>query len=99
MWEVKSLKIWPMSRIYAVLMAIMGFILGILYFVLGIASSSLGITNQETEIFTKFGAWGIILLPIFYGVLGLIFGAVGAFLYNLVAKWVGGVEIQFDNKK
>jgi len=32
--------------------------------------------------------------PIFYGVLGFVFGAIGAFLYNLMAKWLGGIEVQ-----
>ena len=99
MWELKRLKVWPMSRIYAVLMAIMGFILGIFYFILGRVSSSLGISSQETELFIKFGAAAIIILPIIYGLLGLVLGALSAFLYNLVARWVGGIEIQFDNKK
>src|SRR5205823_12833352 len=32
--------------------------------------------------------------PIFYGVLGFVFGAIGAFLYNFMAKWLGGIEVQ-----
>src|SRR5439155_455632 len=32
--------------------------------------------------------------PIFYGVLGFVFGAIVAFLYNLMAKWLGGIEVQ-----
>ena len=31
---------------------------------------------------------------VFYGVLGFIFGALGAFLYNLIARWLGGIEMQ-----
>jgi hypothetical protein len=34
----------------------------------------------------------IIAMPVFYIVFGFIFMAIGALLYNLVAKWVGGVE-------
>ena len=40
-----------------------------------------------------FGAAAIIALPIFYGILGFISSLIGAALYNLVAGWVGGVEI------
>jgi hypothetical protein len=32
--------------------------------------------------------------PVFYGVFGFIFGALGAFPYSLMAKWLGGIEVQ-----
>jgi hypothetical protein len=34
----------------------------------------------------------VIFLPIIYAVLGFIGGVIAAFIYNLVAKWTGGVE-------
>ena len=34
----------------------------------------------------------IVAMPVFYVVLGFVFMAIGALIYNLVAKWVGGVE-------
>jgi hypothetical protein len=36
------------------------------------------------------------LFPIFYGVLGFVFGALGAFVYNLIAKWLGGIEVEVE---
>jgi len=41
-----------------------------------------------------FGAGAIIILPIFYGVFSFIMGALYAALYNVAAKWVGGIEIE-----
>jgi hypothetical protein len=43
-----------------------------------------------------FGVGAIIILPIFYGVLGFIFSLIGAALYNAVAGWVGGVEMDLQ---
>lgn len=34
----------------------------------------------------------LILFPILYLVLGFIFTAIGAWVYNLAAGWVGGIE-------
>ena len=34
----------------------------------------------------------IVFLPVIYAVLGFIGGLIMAFVYNLVAKWTGGVE-------
>ena len=38
----------------------------------------------------------VIMIPIMYGVMGFIFGVVGAFFYNIVAGWVGGIEVEVE---
>jgi hypothetical protein len=44
-----------------------------------------------------FGFFLLLLAPIMYGILGFIFGALGALVYNLVAKWTGGVEVEVED--
>lgn len=34
--------------------------------------------------------------PVFYGVIGFVFGAIGAFLYNIVAGMAGGIEFEIE---
>ncbi|HWR15660.1 MAG TPA: hypothetical protein VN577_12585 [Terriglobales bacterium] len=34
--------------------------------------------------------------PFIYGAMGFILGAIGAFVYNLVAGWIGGLELRFE---
>ena len=34
----------------------------------------------------------LIFMPIIYMVFGFIFTIIGAWVYNIVAKWVGGIE-------
>ena len=36
----------------------------------------------------------IVMLPILYGAMGFIGGIIGALIYNLVAKWIGGIEVE-----
>ena len=31
-----------------------------------------------------------------YGLMGVVGGAIGAALYNLVAGWVGGIEVELE---
>jgi hypothetical protein len=38
-----------------------------------------------------------IFAPVFYGVIGFVFGAIGAFLYNIMAKWLGGIEVRLES--
>jgi hypothetical protein len=40
-----------------------------------------------------FGVAAVVVLPIFYGLLGFIMTLIAAALYNLIAGWVGGIEI------
>ena len=39
-----------------------------------------------------------IVFPLLYIFLGFIMGIVSGFVYNLCAKWVGGIEIEFDEQ-
>jgi hypothetical protein len=43
-----------------------------------------------------FGALFAIAMPLMYAVFGVIGGAIGAALYNVVAGWVGGIEVELD---
>lgn len=43
------------------------------------------------------GAVFALAIPVLYGLMGVVAGAIGAALYNLVAGWVGGIEVEFDN--
>jgi len=43
-----------------------------------------------------FGVGAVIVLPIVYGCLGFVGGLIMAPLYNLVAKVVGGIEVELS---
>ena len=45
-----------------------------------------------------FGVGSIILFPILYGVLGLVGGLISALLYNLIARFVGGIELELEQR-
>jgi len=37
-----------------------------------------------------------LFMPVIYGVMGFIFGVIGAAIYNLVARWIGGIEVEVE---
>lgn len=37
-----------------------------------------------------------IFMPVIYGAMGFVFGVIGAALYNLVARWIGGLELEVE---
>ena len=72
-------------------------VLGVLYVLLGVLFLpfiSIAATLAPDE--TGFGTGMALALPLLYGAAGFIFGAIGALLYNLVAGWVGGIEVELD---
>ena len=38
----------------------------------------------------------VIVLPFIYAALGFVFGVISAAIYNLVAKWIGGIEVEVE---
>ena len=43
-----------------------------------------------------FGFALIFIAPLFYGLMGFITGLIGAFVYNLIAKKIGGIEVEVE---
>jgi len=50
-------------------------------------------------IFLGFGAIGLLFVPVIYGAMGFVFGALAALLYNLLAGWLGGLDLTFETKE
>lgn len=38
----------------------------------------------------------MLVFPFLYAAMGFVSGAIGALIYNLVAKWLGGIEIEVE---
>ena len=43
------------------------------------------------------GLFAMILFPVFYGIISFVFGALYAFIYNVAAGFVGGVELELQD--
>jgi hypothetical protein len=74
--------------------------LGLLFGVIVALFSSLGATfaAAQTRVASPLlglfmGVGAIIVLPIFYGIIGFLSALITAWVYNLVASRVGGIEI------
>ena len=87
---LKRVGVLSLAKIETIIAAIFGLLLGIFY---GIFSSFLNSSASTTNNSFVFGWWGVIIFPVLYGLIGFIAGAIGALLYNLISKWVGGVEL------
>ena len=75
--------------------------MGLLYLLLGLLFAPLfllgAMFGPEGSGFA-FGTVFAIAMPVLYAVIGACSGAIGAALYNLVAGWIGGIEVEFETE-
>jgi hypothetical protein len=43
-----------------------------------------------------FGTGFALMLPVVYACMGFIGGVISGFVYNLIAQWVGGIEVEVE---
>jgi hypothetical protein len=89
-------RIGPGSAFKLVVYGLMGLVFGLLFAAVSMLGGSLAPAAEAGMFRMFFGVGAVVFLPIFYGVIGGIFGALGAFIYNLAAGWVGGLEVDIS---
>jgi hypothetical protein len=82
MMRIKSFSILQTSKAVAVLYLLLIAVIGI--------PVGLGVVLARNA---GFGFALILLLPIGYALLGFVITAIACALYNVVARWTGGIEI------
>ena len=101
MATLKRIEPGSAFKVGIVVYAFLGLIVGICMALFSMIAGSLGNLASGGALGARalgfgFGAGAIIIFPILYGVLGGIAGAIGAAVYNLVASWVGGLEVDIS---
>ena len=82
---------FSLAKISGTLYAALGLIFGALFSLVAMAGFAAG--NGNSMFGALFGVGAIILFPIFYGCIGFVASLIGAWLYNVLAGMVGGVEL------
>jgi len=94
---LKRIDVLSAAKIGGILYAVLGLFFGGVMSLFGLLGASLaGSEGGEAWMGLIFGVGAIITLPIFYGVLGVVFSALSALLYNVIAGLVGGLEIDLQ---
>ena len=98
-------RVNPMScaKVMGVIYAALGLLVGLGFSLLGfLIGSQAGSVGDEmpfggAALGAMFGVGAIVVMPIMYGIMGVIGGALGALIYNVAAGAIGGIEIDVDN--
>ena len=91
--RVNKIDILSLGKICAAIYAVIGFVLGgMMAFENMSMMGGMGVFGVSTQSFAA-----IILMPIITAIYGFVLGVIFAFLYNIIASRIGGIE--FDAGK
>lgn len=93
---IRRVGVWSVARMYGALSAGMGLIIGLIIAIGSAVGMSLAEGDEPAFMAAVFGVGAVVILPIFYGLLGMLMGAIGAALYNLLAGMLGGVTLDVE---
>jgi hypothetical protein len=99
MVEIRRIGVVSFALMTALIYVVLGLIFGLLFACLSLVGLGAIASNTE-ELLGLSGGTAVmaliyaICLPLVYGVLGFIGGAIVALVYNLVAGFAGGVQVE-----
>ena len=90
--RIKKIGVISLANICALIMAAFGFVIGLGFTTVSFMFDSAAIFG--TDILSGWLAYSsFLILTIVYGLMGFIFGAFGALLYNVFAKITNGIKL------
>lgn len=103
---VRRIGVLSAGKVLGALYALLGLIIGLFYALFALLFALIGVAgaaNSQDALIggaggVIFGVLSVVLFPLFYGILGFIGGILSAFLYNLIARFVGGIELDVQQR-
>ena len=97
MYTLRSIGVLSCAKIMGALYGGLGLIF--VPFLLLASFGGMLLGSQSSQPLAGIAVWFIaLLMPIVYGVMGFVMGAFTAWIYNLFAKWLGGVRIELKRE-
>jgi hypothetical protein len=83
-----------MGFLYGLLGLLIGAVFSIISLLGGFAAQNQGQAQGQAAMFIGVGVASIVIFPLLYGFLGFLGGLITGALFNLVASFAGGIEIE-----
>jgi len=99
--QIKKIHIFTLAKVQALIFLVLGFLNASFYTLMLILGQRVDAGRFGGQI-NRLGIGVVILfilMPIFYTVIGFVSGLVLGFVYNLIARFVGGVKIEIEENK
>jgi hypothetical protein len=96
--QLKRIGPLSLARLAAGLYAAIGLVIGVVIALAALVGAGFAQAAGDANpiIGLIFGVGAVVFLPLIYGTLGALVALVVASLYNLLAGWLGGVELTLE---
>lgn len=96
MKQIKRFEPLSVMKIAAICYALLGLMEGLLFSVMFFVPGLLGDGPQGLRMLL--GGLCIVVFPILFAALGAAFGGLGAVVYNVSARYVGGIKVEVEQE-
>jgi Na+-transporting NADH:ubiquinone oxidoreductase subunit NqrD len=93
--RLRSVNPVQLGLVLGLIYAVLAIIVALLYVLFGAAFFS-AMHADYAGMLPMMGIGLIVVAPFAYFVVGFLVGLIGAALFNLVAGWIGGIEVTFQ---
>ena len=95
--NVRRIGVLSLGKVMGSIYAMIGLIIGAIFTVVALLGSVIGsiaTDSGEPLLGILFGVGAIIIFPLFYGLIAFLMGMLVAAIYNLAARFTGGLEVE-----
>lgn len=92
MIRVKKFGVLQTAKVAAVIYAIISLVVIMPFLMIGSMITDEFYPGMDED----FGVVAMLFIPIMYGIVGFIFTAISCVVYNLIASFTGGIEIEME---
>jgi hypothetical protein len=88
--KLKEIPVLPCAKMSCALYTLIGVIVGIILTIVSLAT-------DDDQLTMGLGIWAILVYPLINMVMGFAMGSFIAWFYNLLSKFFGGIECEFED--
>jgi len=96
MYSIRSIDVISRAKIMAAVHGCLSLLFVPILVLAGLVSILVGPSSDKLPVIAAIGVGVLfaIVLPLFYAAIGFLIGALGAWVYNMVAMRIGGIKIE-----
>jgi hypothetical protein len=94
--RIKRFAPLQLGKMLTMLYGIMGLLFVPLFLLLYVTAPQARAAENSAMLGWGIGIGFALSLPVIYAAMGFVTGVVGALIYNVIAKWLGGIEVEVE---